>query len=364
MAVLGQGRPTDRVCWVGSVKTNIGHLEAAAGIAGLIKAVMVVNRGEIPPHLHCRRLNPHISLDNTPFHIPASLTRWNGGGKPRLAGVSSFGFGGTNVHVIVEEAPPSSEPPPQDGKTAAAMTVSARTPLALATLAENYAAYLERHPEISLYDAVFTANTGRTRFSHSASMEASSVPELCAKLRALGSGDQLQCREATSHSTVRGRRVSLPTYPFQRRRYWLQCSKGAHPLLGERLMDHAELPGTHSWEAQFDWGVGAFLDGHRVMDTPVVSWTVYAEMALSAAAQAYGKGFRHIADLALHQPLVIRGCGPRTVQTVLTAGPDGQISCRIYSRAGTAKWLLCASAVVCPTGEDACDEIRSDVLCQ
>jgi acyl transferase domain-containing protein len=129
-------------------------------------------------------------------------------------------------------------------------------------------------------------------------------------------------------------------------------------------MEHAELPETHSWEAQFDGEVGAFLGGHRVMEAPVVPWPVYAEMALSAAAQAYGKGFRQIADLALHQPLFIQGSGPRTVQTVLTARPDGEISCRIYSRAGTGKWLLCASAVIRTTGEDAFDEIQSDVLCQ
>ena len=106
-AVLGAGRPSgpgERLI-VGSVKTNIGHLEAAAGVAGLIKAALVVNKGAIPAHLHFKAINPHIDLAETPIAIPTTLTPWPEG-RPRLAGVSSFGLSGTNAHVILE-APPA-----------------------------------------------------------------------------------------------------------------------------------------------------------------------------------------------------------------------------------------------------------------
>ena len=104
-AVLMEGRESNQPCWIGSGKTNIGHLEAAAGIAGLIKSVLSLEQGEIPPHLHLKQLNPYIELEKTPIEICTQLQQWSSVEQPRLAGVSAFGFGGTNAHVILEEAP-------------------------------------------------------------------------------------------------------------------------------------------------------------------------------------------------------------------------------------------------------------------
>jgi acyl transferase domain-containing protein len=98
--VLGVGRSVDRPVVVGSVKTNIGHLEAAAGIAGLIKAVLVVRHGVIPPHLNVRELTPHVAWGELPVRVATELTAWPD--ERRVAGVSSFGFGGTNAHAIIE----------------------------------------------------------------------------------------------------------------------------------------------------------------------------------------------------------------------------------------------------------------------
>ena len=101
-AVFG-GRQTP--LWVGSVKTNIGHLEAAAGLAGLIKVVLALEHEAIPPHLHFHQPSPHIPWDRLPLRVPTTLVPWPRGERPRRAGVSSFGFSGTNAHVVVEEAP-------------------------------------------------------------------------------------------------------------------------------------------------------------------------------------------------------------------------------------------------------------------
>ncbi len=105
-AVLGAGRRAGNPLVVGSVKTNVGHLEAAAGIAGLIKAVLALQHEQIPPHLHFQQLNPHIDWGGVPVEIPVQGRPWPKGERRRVAGVSSFGFSGTNAHVIVEEAPP------------------------------------------------------------------------------------------------------------------------------------------------------------------------------------------------------------------------------------------------------------------
>lgn len=103
--VLKEGRTDNQPCRISSVKTNIGHLEAAAGIAGFIKLVLLLHREQIPPHLNLQTINPVLNLEQTQLQIPTSLQLWKPGEQPRLAGISSFGFGGTNVHAIVEEAP-------------------------------------------------------------------------------------------------------------------------------------------------------------------------------------------------------------------------------------------------------------------
>jgi len=106
VASLCAGRPKENPLYLASVKTNIGHLESAAGIAGLIKAVLTLRHGEIPPHLHLTTVNPLLKIEESPIVIPTELTSWRRGDEPRRAGISSFGFGGTNAHIIVEEAPP------------------------------------------------------------------------------------------------------------------------------------------------------------------------------------------------------------------------------------------------------------------
>ncbi|WP_325090051.1 polyketide synthase, partial [Burkholderia contaminans] len=134
-AVLNESRRPDDLCWIGSVKTNIGHLESAAGIASLIKTALALHHRAIPPNLHFRSINPQIVLDGTPFRIPRQVTPWNSEHGPRLAGVSSFGFGGTNAHLILSEAPglPEIEAEPV-APAARVVTLSARTPDALQAL--------------------------------------------------------------------------------------------------------------------------------------------------------------------------------------------------------------------------------------
>jgi acyl transferase domain-containing protein/acyl carrier protein len=148
-------------CALGSVKTNLGHLDAAAGIAGLIKTVLALERREIPPSLHYTRPNPAIDFAAGPFYVNDRLRPWPAGaaGTPRRAGVSSFGIGGTNAHVIVEEAPAPA--PGSPGRPWQLLPLQAKTETALAQLASRLAEHLAQHPEQDLADVAFTLQTGR-----------------------------------------------------------------------------------------------------------------------------------------------------------------------------------------------------------
>jgi acyl transferase domain-containing protein len=156
------GAREKQFCAVGSVKSNIGHTDAAAGVTGLIKTVLALRHGEIPPSLHFAEPNPQIDFANSPFYVNAELSAWETGGSPRRAGVSSFGIGGTNAHVVVEEAPAPEAAAPS--RPAQLLLVSARTDAALEAATANLAAHLRRPGGESLADVAYTLQVGRRAF--------------------------------------------------------------------------------------------------------------------------------------------------------------------------------------------------------
>jgi glutamate-1-semialdehyde-2,1-aminomutase len=176
--VLLKERDSTERCWMGSVKSNIGHLEAAAGIAGVIKAVLALQHEEIPPHLHLKQLNEQIHLEGTPLSIPLQRQPWLRGEKQRFAGVSSFGFGGTNAHIVLEQAPTPATISAEIERPKHLLTLSAKNEKALRELAQRYEVFLESNAEISLADVCFTANTGRTHFDHRLAVTTQSTVQL------------------------------------------------------------------------------------------------------------------------------------------------------------------------------------------
>ncbi|HEY0602895.1 MAG TPA: SDR family NAD(P)-dependent oxidoreductase, partial [Herpetosiphonaceae bacterium] len=151
-------------CALGSVKASVGHLDTAAGVAGLIKAVLALKHQQIPPSLNFTTPNPQIDFTNSPFYVNTGLIDWARNGTPRRAGVSSFGIGGTNAHLILEEAPP--QPPREPGQPWQMLVLSARSAPALEQATANLAAYLREHNHADLADVAYTLQVGRKAFAH------------------------------------------------------------------------------------------------------------------------------------------------------------------------------------------------------
>jgi acyl transferase domain-containing protein len=159
----------EEFCAIGSVKTNIGHLDAAAGVAGLIKTILALKNQQIPPSLHFEQPNPQIDFASSPFYVNTKLQEWKTNSTPRRAGVSSFGIGGTNAHVILEEAPireQGSKGAREQGSKFSLLVLSAKTPTALDTITTNLVEHIQQYPDLNLADVAYTLQIGRRAFEH------------------------------------------------------------------------------------------------------------------------------------------------------------------------------------------------------
>lgn len=176
-------------CALGSVKTNIGHPTQASGVIGLIKTVLMLKHKKLVPHLHFETPNPQLDFTNSPFFVNTELTDWNSCHSPRRAGVNAFGVGGTNAHVILEEAPPIDCHTAVMNRPVHILCLSAKTQPALMDLVERYDRFFKANPKRSLEDICFTANTGRSHFIHRLAVVADSSAAVQKNLAALAHED-------------------------------------------------------------------------------------------------------------------------------------------------------------------------------
>ena len=222
-------------CAIGSLKSNIGHLDAGAGVAGLMKTVLALKHKEIPPSLHFEQPNPKIDFEKSPFFVNARLTPWETGETPRRAGVSSFGIGGTNAHVILEEAPPG--PPSGETRPSQLLVLSARTSTALETATTNLGDYLSAHPDVDVADVAYTLQTGRREFAHRRVLVARDTNDAAAALGARDPHRLLTNLQEPRH------RPNVFMFPGQGAQH-VGMSQGlyeAEPLFREQVDLHAEL---------------------------------------------------------------------------------------------------------------------------
>ncbi|HID99343.1 MAG TPA: amino acid adenylation domain-containing protein, partial [Thiotrichaceae bacterium] len=188
-------------CAIGAVKSNIGHTDAAAGVAGLIKTVQALKHQCLPPSLHFEHPNPQIDFANSPFYVNNTRSEWQTlNGTPRRAGVSSFGIGGTNAHLVLEEAPtPQSS---SESRSWQLLVLSAKTESALETATANLATYLEHHPEKNLADVAYTLSKGRKAFSHRRLLMAQNTDEASRALHSLDPTSVLTHYQASKDQPV------------------------------------------------------------------------------------------------------------------------------------------------------------------
>lgn len=250
-AVLAGDRPLEMPCRLGSVKTNIGHLEAAAGVAGLIKVVLAMTQKAIPPNLHFEQSNPHIDLEAAPFEVPTSLMDWlPNPGQKRLAGISSFGFGGTNAHVILEEAPAVAQVSLQAPRSHHLIHLSAPRFEDLRTQSQAIVHFLRRQPHAELADLAYSTNRGRQDFDHRLVITASSVEDVVEAMTSFRAGREgafeYRQKSATTDRPVflfsgqgsQYRDMGRELYSSQPvfRKVMAECSHLLEPHLGQSLV--------------------------------------------------------------------------------------------------------------------------------
>src|SRR5581483_4174377 len=206
-------------CAIGSVKPNVGHLDAAAGVSSLIKTVLALEHRQIPPTINYERPNPKIDFENSPFFVNTTLRPWPIDGAPRRAGVSSLGFGGTNAHLIVEEAPVTE--PSGPSRSHQVLVLSAKTASALEAATSRLAEHLVEHPQTNLADAAFTLQMGRRTFKHRRAIACSGAADAIELLQA---GD---ARRVVTGEAAAGDRPVVFMFPGQGSQY-VNMGKGLY----------------------------------------------------------------------------------------------------------------------------------------
>jgi acyl transferase domain-containing protein/acyl carrier protein len=406
-AALCGDRPADAPLLIGSVKGNLGHLEAAAGIAGVIKVLLSLRHGVIPAHLQFRSPNPRIDWQASRIAVVAEGRPWPVREGGRIAGVSSFGFSGTNGHVILGEP---LEPPTRQREArgrAHCLTLSAKTDAALAELVRRFARHLAGHPELPIEDLCFTANVGRTPFARRLAIVAATREELRDCLAAAQAGRSRPglyrqgpetpppadptggvpaSPEDAAARFVRGeeigwgayyqgaevRKTPLPTYPFQRQRHWVAASPTAAPANRGTPPWGRRLPLPFSEEVRFASSVGEgcppHLMDHCLLGTVVVSAATQMALVLGAAAEAFGSRAREIRRMEFAHPLLVPAGERREVQLVFAPIQEGEHDFWLASRpdptARAADWTLHASGAVGPPAAALGGVCPSAVVCE
>ncbi|WAN69944.1 SDR family NAD(P)-dependent oxidoreductase [Moorena producens JHB] len=232
--VFQQNTQKKGFCAIGSLKTNMGHLNTAAGVAGLIKTVLALKHKLLPPSLNFEQPNPQIDFANSPFYVNTTLSEWKSNGTPRRAGVSSFGVGGTNVHAVLEEAPPEVKTEEISELPVQLLTLSAKTDSALTELVARYITHLKTHSSQTLADICYTAQTGRAHFPHRLAAIATNKEELAEKLQQHQTGTETSLVYSEQNSP----NSSAPKIAF------LFTGQGSQYInMGKQLYDQAPVFG-------------------------------------------------------------------------------------------------------------------------
>ncbi|WP_218005066.1 type I polyketide synthase [Actinomadura macra] len=288
--VLGAGRPADRPCLAGSIKTNLGHTEAAAGVASLIKTVLCLEKGVIPPSLHLRDPNPAVAWDELPLRIVTERTPMPERGRPAIAGISSFGFSGTNAHVVLTAPPVPQAAVPADDRTEL-LVLSATSPEALETLALRAADDLTSGPGRgrSLRDVCHSLATRRSRFESRLAVPVSSHEQAANALRAFAEGDDEPGLSSTDYADPEVRPRVAFVFPGQGSQW---AGMGRELMATEPVFADTIAACSQAIQREAGWSLEELLrsgDEDQFTATPIVQPALWAmEIALAALWQSWG----------------------------------------------------------------------------
>ncbi|SFR98106.1 non-ribosomal peptide synthetase [Anaeromicropila populeti] len=348
----------DSHCGIGSIKTNIGHLEAASGLAGLLKIILAIQHKQIPANLHFQKMNPYITLENTPFYILKEKKEWenlvrDGEKIPLRAGVSAFGFGGTNAHVLVEEYIPADRYEENNNTNEKhAVIISAQYKEGVQIKAKQLLDYItetvnEREEKL-LSRIAYTLQTGREAMKYRAAFLVTSINELKNKLENYtvnGQSDDCSSNDKLSSTVSRWtngenvdwnefysvplEKIALPTYPFEKSRYWISMQNNNHtyhdskkqPLIDEVLLAKSLRNGV-----TFQKLVTAqdfIAKDHVVKGNCVMPGTSYLEMALEGVSH-----FETLSDVKLQnvywlQQLIVEQDKQKQIHIIIEQKEEG-----------------------------------------
>ncbi|HEU4878202.1 MAG TPA: beta-ketoacyl synthase N-terminal-like domain-containing protein, partial [Gemmatimonadaceae bacterium] len=329
-------------CALSSVKTNLGHLEAAAGLAGLLKVVLCLRHRELPATVHLQEINPHVHLDGHALHVVREHQNWP---KPafsdrRRAGVSSFGFGGANAHAVLEEYRPTDLANSDGGPQL--FVLSAKTDERLSAYAARYVEWLSNH-EVSIADLAHTLQVGRQPMEARLEIVATDKTDLIEQLKLFcsrahskaDSSSAVSIQRSTPDHGRRHRRVHLPTYPFAAKSYWfkpLEPLNGfPHPLVQRIIPDSSNCHFTSTFD-----GCEFFLRDHEVSGHRTLPGVTHLEMVRKALEVGTGQKLGANSSLCFTsvvwaQPFQVT-TDPKTLHIEIRADNDGSVRYEIYSQ--------------------------------
>lgn len=371
-----------QACRIGSVKSNIGHCESAAGISGLTKILLQLKYQQLVPSLHSAELNPDVDFENTPFKVQQHLERWESDhNKRRVAGISSFGAGGSNAHIIIEEysqGHTSGDKIPGE----AIVVLSAKQPHTLKIQVQQLQQFLNNHPGTDLHDIAYTLQQGREAMEERVAFIAGNKEQLLQQLHAFLQDDvnskqiltgnvrkgistdnipwQLSQKDDKSadiagqwiqgievnwnmlYTTTKPARISLPTYPFIRERYWIPIKATTvmepmtgrlHPLLhtNESDLDEQRFTSTFTGKEPF-FNAAGILSG----------WAM-VEMAREAGARSLRLPITTISNIHWQNPLVIKTSPQQVHISIFSLGTD--TSFEIYTLDGDGEYTICSGTL-------------------
>ncbi|MFT4980078.1 MAG: 3-oxoacyl-(acyl-carrier-protein) synthase/NADP-dependent 3-hydroxy acid dehydrogenase YdfG, partial [Myxococcota bacterium] len=341
--VLAPGREPTAPVVLGAVKSNLGHTQGAAGVAGLIKAVLVLQNELIPANANFDAPSPHIDWERLPVRVADAPQPWPRQQRPRIAGVSSFGLSGTNAHAILSEAPQSPPLPPLSRP--ALVVLSTHTARVLRAQVEALLEWLQVHDDVDIHDVAHTLARGRDARAHRVALVVDSLDTLRDRLSAWLHGDPIPTGDHAALTAIgqrwasgdavtwdeetipQRRRVSLPPSVFQRSRHWLETqvqrvSPGQHPLLGPAVTTPL-LPGVRIHEARLSLDSAPWLSDHRVNDNVIVPGTTWIDLALCAARDAGETAALQVSNVLMVAPLSLEPGAVYRLQVALSTHNGG-----------------------------------------